>query len=164
MIMAKLFVVNMMRPDVKVRVRSVHDRVGICRQSQIAVSTAFSTGKEESRRRARAFRQVSQNQELTKICPVYCAVNNDRKTRPQMARGPRSNRTGNRNSALRRPRTPVTAMPKMRRGRVISHTKGYITSASNAMGQHKTNRMHHRKKAANGHLARELQHSPRTPS
>ena len=67
---------------------------------------------------------------------------------PQMARGPRSNRTGNRNSALSRPSTPLTAMPKMRKGKVMSHTKGYITRASNAMGQHKTNRMHQRKKAA----------------
>ena len=75
----KLFIVNKIRTDVKVRVRAVHDRVGVCRQSQIAVSTAFSTGKEESRRRAGAFRQVSQNQELTKIRSVYCAVSNDGK-------------------------------------------------------------------------------------
>jgi len=92
--------------------------------------------------------QVSQNQELTKIRPVYCAVSSYKKARAQMARGPRSNRRGNKNSALTRPSTPVTAIPKMRRGKVMSHTSGYITRASKAMGQHKTKRMHHRKKAA----------------
>ena len=71
-----------------------------------------------------AFRQVSQNQELTEFRAVYCAVSLGYCRWAQMARGPRSNRTGNRKSALSKPSTPLTAMPKMRNGRVTSHTKG----------------------------------------
>ncbi len=39
--------------------------------------------------------------------------------------------------------TPLTAMPRMRKGSNTSHTMGYRTSARSASGQHKTNKMHH---------------------
>ena len=66
----------------------------------------------------------------------------------QMARGPRSNRIGSINMALRSPKTPLTAIPTRRKGSVSNHTMGYNTRASIAMGQHKKNRMIHKKKAA----------------
>ena len=71
-----------------------------------------------------ASRQVSQNQELTESALFTMQLADHKPVRPQMARGPRSNRTGNSKSALKKPSTPVTAMPKMRNGRVTSHTKG----------------------------------------
>src|SRR5258708_22966145 len=66
----------------------------------------------------------------------------------QMARGPRSSRTGSIKIALTSPRTPWTAMPTRRNGKVSSQTIGYSTRASRASGQHRMNRMTHRKKAA----------------
>src|SRR5437899_1994844 len=39
-------------------------------------------------------------------------------------------------------------MPRMRNGNSMSQTNGYSTSPSSASGQHRTNRMHQRKKAA----------------
>jgi hypothetical protein len=50
--------------------------------------------------------------------------------------------------ALKRPRTPSTAIPTMRKGSNSSHTKGYRTSASRAIGQHRINKIIHKKKAA----------------
>lgn len=67
---------------------------------------------------------------------------------PQIARGPRNNRTGSIKSAVRRPRTPSTAIPTRRNGKRSNHTIGYSTSASRASGQHSRNRMIQRKKAA----------------
>jgi hypothetical protein len=55
---------------------------------------------------------------------------------------------GSMNMALRRPKTPLTAIPTRRKGSVSNQTMGYSTSASSATGQHKKNRMIHKKKAA----------------
>jgi len=66
----------------------------------------------------------------------------------QIARGPRSSRTGNIKSALSRLKTPWTVIPTIRNGKVSNHTIGYKTSASNANGQHRIKRMHHKRKAA----------------
>jgi hypothetical protein len=40
---------------------------------------------------------------------------------------------------------PPTAIPTIRNGSNINQTIGYKISASNANGQHKTNKMHHSK-------------------
>jgi len=66
----------------------------------------------------------------------------------QIARGPRSSRTGSMKSALSKPKTPLTVIPTIRKGNVRSHTMGYKTSASSANGQQRTKRMHHNRKAA----------------
>lgn len=66
----------------------------------------------------------------------------------QMACGPRKTRTGRNNIARNNSNTPVTAMPTSRNGSSNSQTIGYSTSATSAIGQHTTNRMHHNKKAA----------------
>src|SRR5260370_23027634 len=66
----------------------------------------------------------------------------------QMIRGPRSSRTGSIKLALTSPRTPWTAIPARRNGNVSSQTIGYSTRASRASGQHRMNRMTHRKKPA----------------
>jgi hypothetical protein len=50
--------------------------------------------------------------------------------------------------ALKRPRTPSTAIPTMRKGSKSSHTNGYSMSASKAIGQHRINKIIHKKKAA----------------
>jgi len=55
---------------------------------------------------------------------------------------------GSINMALRSPKTPLTAIPTKRKGSVSNHTIGYNTKASSAIGQHKKNRMIHKKKAA----------------
>jgi hypothetical protein len=39
--------------------------------------------------------------------------------------------------------TPPTAMPIMRKGSNTNQTSGYKIRARRAMGQHKTNKMHH---------------------
>src|SRR6266849_11063547 len=65
-----------------------------------------------------------------------------------MARGPRKTRAGRKNSAASNAKTPFTAMPTMRNGKVSSQTIGNSTTASKANGQHKINKMHQRKKAA----------------
>jgi hypothetical protein len=57
-------------------------------------------------------------------------------------------RTGNKNIAASKAKTPFTAMPTMRNGSMSSQTIGYNTKASKAIGQHKMKRMHQRKKAA----------------
>src|SRR6202022_3251812 len=44
--------------------------------------------------------------------------------------------------------TPCTAMPRMRKGSVMSQTMGKSTIASRARGQHRMNKMHQRKNAA----------------
>src|SRR2546430_2771576 len=58
---------------------------------------------------------------------------------------------GMRNGSVTMPHTsesaPPTAIPIKRNGRSISHTMGYKTSAASAKGQHRTNRMHHKRKA-----------------
>ncbi len=43
--------------------------------------------------------------------------------------------------ALKTASTPLTAMPRMRKGSSISHIKGYSRSASMASGQQRTNRI-----------------------
>ena len=43
--------------------------------------------------------------------------------------------------ALKTAMTPLTAIPMSRNGSRMSHTSGYIRSASMARGQHKTNRI-----------------------
>jgi hypothetical protein len=45
--------------------------------------------------------------------------------------------------AFSKPKTPSTAIPKIRNGKSNNQTKGYKTSASNARGQQTTSRMHH---------------------
>ena len=44
--------------------------------------------------------------------------------RVQIDRGPRSNRTGSNSIAASSPKTPCTAIPTIRNGSIISHTKG----------------------------------------
>src|SRR5882672_10005708 len=74
----------------------------------------------------------------------------DRKTQhaAQIARGPRRRQIGSMKTALKRPRSPRTAIPTRRTGTVRSHTMGYSTRASSASGQQSTHRMIHKKKAA----------------
>jgi hypothetical protein len=63
--------------------------------------------------------------------------------------------------ALKRPRTPSTAIPTMRKGSKRSHTSGYRMRASKAIGQHRIKRIIHKKKAAMATSLVAQQSSPR---
>jgi hypothetical protein len=65
---------------------------------------------------------------------------------PYALRGPRRTRAGRKMIARKRSRAPVTAIPKMRKGNNNNHTSGYSTSARRASGQHKTSKIHQRRK------------------
>ena len=123
----------------------------------LLVSTEISTGRGEP----------SEAQFRLRIEPIFLkkersvAFNSEvtpsgRRAALQMARGPRNTRTGRKNSAASRAKTPCTAMPTMRNGSVMSQTIGNSTTASKARGQHKINRMHHRKNAAMSDLLIQL--------
>src|SRR4029077_14216223 len=79
----------------------------------------------------------------------------------QIARGPRRTRTGRKNKAASRAKTPFTAMPRMRNGRGMSQTMGKSTTASRATGQHRMNKMHQRKNAAMFDLLIEITYAGR---
>lgn len=64
------------------------------------------------------------------------------------ARGPRNTRAGKKKMPRNNPKTPSTAIPTIRNGNRISHTKGYRISASKASGQHKISSRHHSRKEA----------------
>src|SRR5438034_4088118 len=51
--------------------------------------------------------------------------------------------TGNRINELTNASAPPTAIPNSRNGRSTSQTNGQAISATSAMGQHSTSRMHH---------------------
>jgi hypothetical protein len=76
---------------------------------------------------------------ITVKCMLICS---------QIALGPRSTRAGRNNIALRSASTPPTAIPTILNGNSSNQTMGYSTSASNATGQHRMNKMHHNRNAA----------------
>jgi hypothetical protein len=59
-----------------------------------------------------------------------------------------SNRAGRNNKAWIKANIAPTVIPRRRKGKDTSQTKGKRTRASNATGQHSTNRMHHRTKSS----------------
>lgn len=56
----------------------------------------------------------------------------------------RSRRAGNKINAATSSSAPWTAIPRRRNGRRSSQTIGYRTTANNASGQHRINKMHQR--------------------
>jgi hypothetical protein len=90
--------------------------------------------------------QVSKNRGFARL--YFTVTKPKTKRAAQMARGPRRSRMGSMKIALMRPRTPLTAIPRRRKGSVSNHTMGYSTRASSAIGQHKMSRIIHKKKAA----------------
>ncbi len=64
-----------------------------------------------------------------------------------------SNRAGRNNTAWSKAKTAPITRPKRRNGKHTSQTSGKRTTASNATGQHSTNRMHHRTKSTKTFIA-----------
>jgi hypothetical protein len=113
------------------------------------LSTTFSTEDGVWNRNEKRPRKGRKSVKTEVLHQLYFTVTAPQTKRAaQMARGPRSSRIGSINIALRSPKTPFTAIPTRRKGSVNNHTMGYSTRASSAIGQHKKNRMIHKKKAA----------------
>jgi hypothetical protein len=64
------------------------------------------------------------------------------------ARGPRSTRAGKKKIPRNNSKTPPTAIPTIRKGNRINHTRGYRISASKASGQQNISSKHHNRKEA----------------